>query len=104
MKYLLLATALLSISALPAHAMTEDSSHYQTGSAQSHYADPDDSEEQFNDAPRSSFTGQSGRESELLQGGADNHPQTYGFSGYDNSWTQSRGYYGSGSGFYGGVR
>ncbi len=100
MKSLLLLSALLLAVSSPVHAMTEESSHYDTASQRSHYADEDDALEQSNTAPTSNFQGQSAREQSLLYGNSADHGQTYGFGGYDDH----SGYYneyGSSSRSYG---
>ncbi len=83
---LALLCALLLAIAAPVHAMSEQAATSTVPDQKSQYADPDDAEEQFSDAPRTGG-GVSGREETLLGGQNQGSAQTYGFSS---------GYYGNG--------
>ena len=100
MKYVTgLALAALCLTSLPALAMTDESSHYNSAAPQANMADPDDRTEMQQDQSSSVAGRMSGREQTLI--GNSNTPQTYGFNGSPGSYggNDRTGFY---SGFNGG--
>ena len=101
MTRLLMLCVLLAASAAPltAHAMTEQPVPSAPGT-HAQYADPDEREEQFSDAPRSAGV-PSGREQSLLGSQNSGSQQTYGFNGYQGASRYDLGSYGRGTSFGG---
>jgi hypothetical protein len=80
--------------------MSEEANHYTGTDSRANAADSDDADEQFNDAPHTYYSGQSGREEELLQGNTDGRGQTYGFGGYGSGSSYGGNSFGSSSMYY----